>query len=123
MLNGVQLVGTNFRKICCGRWVHQGVGKVTGGLHGGIAGGRFWHRKLVWEELDGLGCAFGAGLWNVEPVASVVFGSGTDVPAVYTMLCPGTAIVWGFKHEDSCSWGGKGRSIKVENAVELCFYR
>ena len=108
VLNGVHLVGTNFRKGCCGRWVHQGVGKFPGRLHGIIAGGCFWHRTLVREELNGLGCAFGAGLLNLYPVASVVFGSGTDVPAIYTMRCPGAAIGWGFKHEDSCSWGGKG---------------
>ena len=95
--------------------------KVTGGSHGGIDGGRIWHWKLVREDLEGLGCAFGAGIWNVYPVALVVFGSSTNVPAVYTMRCPGAAIGWGFKHEDSCSWGGKGHSIKVENAVELCF--
>ena len=97
------------------------MGKVTGGLHGGIAGGRFWHRTLVREELDGLGCAFCAGIWNVDPAASVVFRSGTDVPAVYTMRCPGAAIDWGFKHEDLCSLGGKGRLIKVKNSVDLCF--
>ena len=67
MLNGVQLVGTNFSKRCCGRWVQQSLGKVTSGLHGGIDGGRFWHKKLVRGKLDGLGCAFGAGLWNVDP--------------------------------------------------------
>ena len=71
------------------------------------------------EELNGIGCAFGAGLWNVDLVASVLFGSGTDVPDIYTMRCPGAAIGWVFKHEDSCSWGGKGISIKFENAVEL----
>ena len=43
------------------------MGKVTGGLHGGIAGGLFWHRILVQEELDGLGCAFGTGLLNIYP--------------------------------------------------------
>ena len=121
MFNGVQLVGTNFSKKCCGHWVQQGVGKVMGGLHGGITGGRFWHRTLVREELGCLGCAFGVGVWNVDPVALVVFGSGTDVPAVYTMRCPGVGIGWGFKHEYSCSLGGKGRSIKVKNAVEMCF--
>ena len=98
MLNGIHLVGTNFSKGCCRRWVQQGVGKVTGGLHSGIARGRFWHRKLVRKELDGLGCAFGAGLWNVYPVALVVFGSGTNVPAVYIMRFPGAAISWVFKH-------------------------
>ena len=123
MLNGVYLVSTNFSKGCCGRWVQQGIGKVTGGLHGGIAGGRFWHRTLVQEELDGLGCEFGTGLWNVDRVASVLFGSGTDVPAVYTMWCPGAAISWGFKHEDSYSCEGKGHSIKAENSVEICFCR
>ena len=97
------------------------VGKVTGGLHGGISGGRFWHRALVQKELDGIGCAFEAGLWNVYPVASVVFWSGNDVPDVYTMRFPGAVIGRGFKHKDSCSWGGKERSIKVENPVELCF--
>ena len=101
MLNGVHLVGINFSKGCCGRWVQQGVGKVASGLHGGVAGGSFWHRTLVREELDGPGCAFGAVLWNVDPVASVVFGSGTDVPAVYTMWCLGVVIIWGLKHEDS----------------------
>ena len=108
MLNGVHLVGTNFSKGCCGKWVHQGVGKVLGGLHGGITGGRFCYRTLVQEKMDGFGCAFGAGLWNVDPVASLVFGSGTDVPAVYTMPCPSAAIGWGFKHVDLCSWGGQG---------------
>ena len=82
MLNGVNLVGANFSKGCYGKWVQQGVGKVPGGFHGGITGGRFWHRALVREEMDVLGCEFGAGLWNVDPVASVVFGSGTYVPAV-----------------------------------------
>ena len=67
MLNGVHFVSTNFSKRCCGRWVQQGMGKVTGGLHGGIAGGLFWHRILVQEELDGLGCAFGTGLLNIYP--------------------------------------------------------
>ena len=122
MLDAVQLVGTSISKRCCRRWVQQVVGKVTGGLHGGIAGGRFWHNTLVQEELDGLGCVFGAGIWNLVLVASVMFRSGTDVPAVYTMRCPGAVIGWGFKHEDSCYFGGKGRSIKVENAVELCFF-
>ena len=75
------------------------------------------------EELDGIVCAFGAGLWNIDPVAPVVFGSGTNVTAVYIMRFPGAAIGWGFKHEDLCSWRGKGRSIKVENYVELCFCR
>ena len=101
MFNGVQLVGTNFSKKCCGHWVQQGVGKVTGGLHGGIAGGSCWHSTLVWEELDSPGCAFVAGLWSVDPVASEVFGNGTDVPAVYTMWCLGVVIIWGLKHEDS----------------------
>ena len=123
VLNGVHLVGTNFCKGCCGRWVHQGVGKVPGGLHGGISGGSFWQSTLVREELDGLGCTFGVGLWNVDPVALVVFRRGTNVPAVYTMWFPGAAIGWGFKHGDSCSWGGKGCSVKVENSVDLCFYR
>ena len=91
-MNGVQLVGTNFRKRCCRIWVQQGVGKVTGGLHVGIAGGLFWHRILVQEELDGLGCVFGAGIWNLVLVESVMFRSDTDVPAVYTMRCPGAAI-------------------------------
>ena len=118
-MNGVHLVDTNFSKGCCRRWVQQGVGKVTGGLHISIVGGRFWHRTLVREELDGLGCVFGAGLWNVDLVASIVFGSGTDVPSIYTMWCPGATIGWGFKHEESCSWGGKGCSIIVENAVEM----
>ena len=108
MLNGVQFFGTNFSKRCCGRWVQQGLGKFTGGLHGVISGGSFWHRTLVREELDSLGCVLGTGLCNVDPVASVVFGSGTDVLAVYTMWCPGITIGWGFKHEDSCSWGGQG---------------
>ena len=43
-------------------------------------------------KLDSLGCAFGAVLWNVDPVASVVFGSEPYVPAVYTMRFPGVAI-------------------------------
>ena len=123
VLNGIHLVDINFRKVCCGRWVQQGVGEVMGSLHGCISGGCFWHMSLLRKELDSLGCAFGAGLWNVDLVASVVFGSGAHVQAVYTMRCPGAAIGWGFKHKDSCSWGGKGRSIKVENAVELCFCR
>ena len=72
--------------------MHQGVGKIPGGLHGGIAGGLFWHRRLVREELGGLGFTFDAGLWNVDQVASVVFRSSIDVPAVYTMWCPGAAI-------------------------------
>ena len=121
VLNGIHFFGTNFSKGCCGQWVHQGVGKVPNGFHVSISGGRFWHRILVREELNGLGCAFGEGLWNVDPETSVVFGSSTNVPAIYTMRCPGAAIGWGFKHEDSCSWGDKGSLIKVENAVELCF--
>ena len=95
MLNGVQLVGINFSKRYCGSWVQKGMGEVTGGFHDSIARGSFWHRTLVRGKLDGLGCAFGTGLWNVEPVALVVFGSRTDVPAVYTMRCPGAAIGWG----------------------------
>ena len=108
MLNGVQFFGTNFSKRCCGRWVQQGLGKFTGGLHGVISGGSFWHRTLVREELDGLGCAFGVGILNVDLVASVVFGRGTNVPVVYTMWCPGAVIAWGSKHQDSCSWRGEG---------------
>ena len=73
------------------------------------------------EKLDRIGYAFGAGLWNVYPVASVVFSSITNVPAVYTMRCPGAAIGWGFKHEHSGYWGGKGHSIKVEDSIELRF--
>ena len=64
VLNGIHFFGTNFSKGCCGQWVHQGVGKVPNGFHGSISGGRFWHRILVREELNGLGCAFGKGLWN-----------------------------------------------------------
>ena len=97
--------------------------KVTGSLHGGIAIGPFWNRTLVQEKMDGLGCVFGAGLWNLDPVASIVFGSSTDVPAVYTMWCPGAAIGWGFKHKHSGSWGGKGCLIKAKDAVDVCFFR
>ena len=73
------------------------------------------------KELNGLGCVFGAGHWNIDLVALVLLGSSTNVPAVYTMKCLGVAIGWGFKHKDLCSWRSKGRSIKVENAVDLCF--
>ena len=107
VFNGVQLVGINFSKRFCRSWVQQGVVKVTGSLHDGITGGRFWHRTLVREELYSLVCAFGAGLWNVDLVALVVFGSGTDIPAVYTMRCPGAAISWGFKHMNSSLGGAR----------------
>ena len=50
VFNGVQLVGINFSKRFCRSWVQQGVVKVTGSLHGGITGGRFWHRALVREN-------------------------------------------------------------------------
>ena len=123
MLNVVQLIGNNFSKMCGGSWVQQGVDKVTGGLQGGITRGRFWNRPLVRGKMDGLGCAFCAGLCNVDPVASVVFRSACNVPGVYTMSCPGVVIGWGFKYEHSGFWGGKGRSIKVEDAVEMCFYQ
>ena len=92
VLNVIQLVGTNIIKSCCRCRLQQGVGTVTGGLHGGIAGERFWHWTLVREVLDDIGCAFGASIWNVDPVALVVFGRGTDVPSVYTMRCPGAEI-------------------------------
>ena len=108
MLNGVQLVGTNFRKNvvgagCSRAWVRSRTA-CTAASQEDI----FWHRKSVREKMEGLGCAFGAGLWNVDLVASVVFGSGTHVSAVYTMQYPGAAIVLGFKHEYSGSWGGQG---------------
>ena len=101
--------------------MQQGVGKVTCGLHVGITRVRFWHRTFVREKLYNLVYAFGAGLCNVDPVASVVFRSACNVPGVYTMSCPGVVIGWGFKYEHSGFWGGKGRSIKVEDAVEMCF--
>ena len=65
-------------------------GKVNNGLLLGVAelvgtrcdngcvnGGGFWHRTLVRKELPYFGGALGYGIWDIQSVAAILFGSRT----------------------------------------------
>jgi hypothetical protein len=60
---------------------------------------------------------FAGGLGNDNLPAAVMVRSGTIVPAIDTMGCPGSADRGGFVNDDLGAWGCKGGPIVVKRSI------
>jgi hypothetical protein len=65
--------------------------QVASSGDGKVGGGRGGHGDLCWEPRECVSDSFGSGVPDPDTVAAVVFGGGSEVPAVNGMWRPGTA--------------------------------
>ena len=70
------------------------------------------------EPIDGKGIANAESAGDVALVAAVVFGGGTNVPAINTMRCHVWALVGSFVDNDTSTGRGKRAAVKIEGAIE-----
>ena len=93
--------------------------KVHGGMSSGVSGREMGYVDMVRKKFDSIRVAVAASFSDVNSVASVVLHCWANIPALIAVLCP-SASVFGLDVEDDFGSGWcKGRTIEVENSVEL----
>ena len=73
------------------------------------------------EELDGATHTGGVGFRDINRVATIMFGGGTDVPTVDTVGGPSATLIGCFVKNHLGAEGCERRAVEVEGAVEVCF--
>ena len=75
----------------------------------------------MWKKLDGAGDAFGAGLGDVTPIAAVMFGGMSNIPALNAVWCPRSPNLGGFMNEDFGAGRCHGCLVEVEGTIHMGF--
>ena len=73
------------------------------------------------EKFDGAGDAFGAGLGVVTPIAAVMFGGMSNIPALNAVWCPRSPNLGGFMNEDFGAGWRHGCPVEVEGTIHMGF--
>jgi hypothetical protein len=96
---------------------------VGGGLVDIFIGGDFEKRDGVWEPVHGECIADSKSAEDVAFVAAVMFGGGTNLPAVNAVWRHVVTLVGRDMDDDTSSWRGKWTSVKVEDTVDASIGR
>ena len=102
-------------------WIEEGGFELICCIACRISGCSGRHIIQVRKELDGASDSFCPGLWNIAPVAPVVFWRATDIPAINSVRVPGFAYGRCFVDDDPCPWGSKRGTVVIELAIKYGF--
>ena len=73
------------------------------------------------EKFDGAGYPLGAGCGDVTPVAAVMFGGMSNIPALNAVWCPRSPNLGSFMNEDFGAGRCHGGLVEVEGTIHMGF--
>ena len=77
------------------------------------------HADLVWKAAEGISFAFASGFPSLDFVTSVMFKGRPDVPGVFTVWGPRSALLGLLMNENARARGTNGGAIIVVYSVNL----
>ena len=75
------------------------------------------------EELDCFGNSFGASFGDVDSMAAIMLGGGSNVPSIDSVWCPSASVCWCFMDKNSGARWSEGSAIVIEGSIQVCFGR
>ena len=81
------------------RWIFNHLSQILNCAVGGVGGGRTWYGAVMWGWFY-FSHSFGACLWDIHGVSSVVLWVWAELPALHYLMVKCAPIAWPLKNKD-----------------------